>query len=527
MRIFFLIFFALLPILGCKKRESSDTLRYLNISFKNETRSLDPRFGIDFPSVFAIKMLFEGLMYLDLDGKIKPSVAKSYTLSKDQKVYTFYLRQTSWTNGDPVTAFDFEYSWKSVVDPKTRTIGSYNFYPIKNVRAIVTGKMPIESMGVHALDNWTLRVELEHPTPYFLEMLASGTFMPVNSRIDRERPNWAHDGLAPFVCNGPFILEKNQIGNEIVVKKNPTYWRAEEVKLPGIRIAIVREPMTHLQLFEKGELDWAGKPVARMPLEAIDDLKKKGLVSFAPCLGVYWLFVNTQTIPFNNKKIRQAFAYAINREALTQHVLREEEMPATGLLPYTLSQQPNPYFEDDQGAKARALFDEALSEMGLTREDLPEITVNVSNEPIHIKTAEAIQQQWAKTLGVQVHIEHQDWKSHYGKLQSGDFQIGGMGWTSWLRDPIYILQTFRYKEDGVNMSRWEDPRYQQLLSASEEQIDPIKRKECFHLAEALLMEEMPVIPLYFTTISYMKNEQLEDVYVSELNEIDFRWAHFK
>lgn len=466
-------------------------------------------------------------MHIDLNGEVKPAIAQTYTISSDRRTYTFYLQPTFWSNGDPVTAYDFEYSWKSIVDPKTKTIGSHNFYPIKNVRAITVGKMPIENMGIQALDDRTLRVELEHPTPYFLEMLASGSFLPVNARIDRERPNWANEAGKSFVCNGPFVLEKNQIGHEIIVKKNPAYWQASQVNLPGIRIAIVHDPMTNLQLYEKGELDWVGKPISRMPLEAIDDLKSEGKVSFSNNLGIYWLFLNTQALPFNNKKVRQAFAYAINRQALTQHVLREEEKPAMSVLPYTLAQQKEPYFADNQGTKARELLIEALQEMGLTIEDLPEITINVSNETTHITIAEALQQQWLETLGVFVQIEHQDWKAHYGKLQNGDFQIGGMGWHSWLRDPIYILQTFRYREDGVNMSRWENAKYQALLKASEQELKISKRKEYFHQAEALLMDEMPVIPLYFTTISYMKNPKLHDVFVSELNEVDFRWTHLE
>ena len=162
--------------------------------------------------------------------------------------------------------------------------------------------------------------------------------------------------------------------------------------------------------------------------------------------------------------------------------------------------------------------------MGLKSEELPEIVLNISNDSINMKVAQAIQQQWQETLGIQVQIEQQDWKAHYSKLQMGNFQIGGMSWVSWLRDPIYILQTFRYRSDGINMSNWENPLYQALIDSSEEERDPRKRLEFLHRAEALLMEEMPVIPLYFMTTTYLKNERLKDVYVSELNEIDFRWA---
>lgn len=518
--------FLFLTLCSCTQGPVKDRDRYLNISFKSEVRSLDPRFGIDLPSAHAIKMLFEGLMYRELDGQITPALAESYEVSPDLKTYTFHLRNAYWTNGDPVTAYDFVYSWKSVVNPKTKTVGSHNFYPIKNVQKIITGELPIDAMGVQALDAQTLQVELEHPTPYFLEEASSVSFLPVNSRIDREQPNWNNTDGDSFICNGPFFLEKNQFGHEIFVKKNPKYWNANRVKLPGIKIAILQDPMTQLQLFEKGELDWIGKPVSKMPLEAVEACKKEGKLHSMPCLGVYWIFVNTKATPFNNKKMRQAFSYALNRKAITEHVLREQELPAMSLLPSKLSQQNEPYFLDNQGKNALFLFEEALNEMNLTREEFPEIYLNVAHEPVHMKVAQAVQEQWRQTLNVQVQIEHQDWKSHYSKLQSGDFQLGGMGWNSGITDPSYILQTFRYSSDGINMSFWEDPRYQALIAATEEEIDPGKRREYFHQAEALLMEEMPVIPIYFTTITYMKNEQLKDVYLSERSDVDFRWAYF-
>ena len=156
-----------------------------------------------------------------------------------------------------------------------------------------------------------------------------------------------------------------------------------------------------------------------------------------------------------------------------------------------------PFFRDNNPALANQLFDEALEEMGLTRETLPAITVNYADAAIHQSVAEALQQQWSDALGITIHLEKQEWKVHYGKLQKGNYQLGGMSWQSWLRDPIYIMQTFREKADGVNMSHWENKEYQNLLNAAEQEIDPAKRRSYFNQAEALLMEEMPVIPVYF------------------------------
>ena len=158
--------------------ENTKKARFLQISFQNEVRSLDPSIGIDYPSAFAIKMLFDGLLVMGPDGKARPAVAEHYDVSSDHLTYTFHLRPTYWSNGDLVTAYDFEYNWKKIVDPQTSALGVENFYPIKNVRAIVCNELPLSSVGIKALDASTLQVELESLTPYFLEALTNSCFLP-------------------------------------------------------------------------------------------------------------------------------------------------------------------------------------------------------------------------------------------------------------------------------------------------------------------------------------------------------------
>jgi oligopeptide transport system substrate-binding protein len=244
-------------------------------------------------------------------------------------------------------------------------------------------------------------------------------------------------------------------------------------------------------------------------------------------MGVYWYFVNTEAYPFNNKKMRKAFAYAIHRKAITDHILQEGEMPALGVLPKLLNVSNRPYFPDHEVNEARKLFQEALDEMGITKEQLPPITLSYNSSEYHQRTAQIVQEQWLKAFGIKVKLEQEEWKVHYQKLISGNFQIGGMGWHSWLRDPIYIMQTFRYRADGINMSRWEHPLYQSLLEATEHEVNKEKRRTLFYEAEKLLMDEMPVIPVYFTSICYAKKDGLKNVYISELNQLDFKWAEYK
>lgn len=526
---FLLAVFALLLLMtGChrgEKKQDTPTSNYLQISFHTDVRSLDPRVGIDYPSAFITKMLFEGLMRFNQNGHVECAIAQDYTISDDQMTYTFHLRPSTWSNGDEVTAYDFEYTWKKIVDPKAGySLGVQNFYPILNARAIVKGRKSIDTLGVKALNDKILQVQLGQPTPYFLEATATSSYYPVNHRIDQENPNWPNQAQQAFVCNGPFALHHRKVEDEIVVHKNETYWEAQQVQLPGIKIAIIKDATTQLSLFEKNQLEWLGKPISRIPLDAINHLRDKGKICFFQTLGVYWYFINTEAFPFNNKKMRQAFAYALNRKEIIDHILQGEEVPAMGVLPFRLSTQELPYFKDNDWERALQLFHEALDEIGITKNQLPRITINYNAAAAHERLAESLQEQWSQIFGLDIRLEQQEWKFHYDKLQKGNFQIGGMQWQSWLRDPIYIMQTFREKMNGVNMSRWENEDYIHYLDLAEKESDPVRRKHFFNKAETVLMEDMPVIPIYFTTIAFAKSPRLKNVYVSDTYEVDFRWA---
>jgi oligopeptide transport system substrate-binding protein len=520
----------LLLFFSCQKPAAphKESSRPLRIAMPYDLESLDPRCIITYPTVFAMKMAFEGLMRTGQDGKIENALAERVEISEDQMQYTFYLRQSAWSNGDAVTAYDFEYSWKTHLDPAKDTKGKHNLYVLKNAKAVALGKLPVETLGVKALDAKTLLVTLEHPAPYFLEIAATTALLPVNARVDQETPDWAGKGGDVFVSNGPFVLKSRRWNDELVFEKNPSYWDAEHVRLPAIKIGIVKEPMTVLHLFEKGELDWAGKPLASLPPDAVPALQNDPRFQQLPCAGVGWYFLNVHTPPFNNKKIRQAFAYAINREAITKYVLHEGETPALSVLPALLTTQKAPYFQDHNEALALQLFEEGLQELGLDKKSLPPIALNYSSiRATMARVAEAVQQQWQQLFGITVTLEQTDPKVHYSNMNSGKFQIGVLDWLSWLHDPIYFLQTFRFATaDGVNFSKWEHPEYQRLLNASEEELDPAKRLQIFNQAEQILADEFPAIPIYNSTMTYLKDPSLHGVFVSKLYEIDFRWAYF-
>lgn len=499
----------------------------VNLSIIAPIRSLDPRISNESPCTHVITMLFEGLMRLGPHGDILPGVAESVDISDDMCTYTFHLRDSLWSNGDPVTAYDFEYAWKKSVDPKTAQNGAVTFYAIKNVEACLTKKASVDEVGIQALDDHTLEVKLEHPAPYFLYLCASSTFSPIHKKFGMQDPQWANSVNPHFVCNGPFVITSWKKSVEIIAEKNPYFWDAGLVAIPGIRIQIISDANTQSFLFDKGELDWLGQPFNAMPRDMIGDEKHQAQATTIDAYGLYWFFLNTEKPPFNNKNFRKAVSYAIDREAMAQHVFQLGEEPAMGILNKGISVQDAPYFEDCNIELAKQHLKKALEEMGLTEDNLPIIRMSQRSCLFTSRVTQAVQEQLRKNLGIHVEIEHADWPVHFVRIQKGDYEIGEMTWHSWLKDPIYMLDTFRSRSLAINMSRWEHPHYKELLVLADFETDSVKRNEYLRQAEEFLMEEMPIVPICFTKLYYLSNPDLKGVYLSPLKEIEFRYAYFE
>jgi len=525
-----LLLFSLVFAWGCSKNGSSTNKekRYVNVAIASCVRSLDPRIGNEYPSAFVIRMLYEGLMRMGEDGQLFPGMAESYEVSEDQIRYTFHLRSANWSNGDKVTAYDFEYAWKKAVDPSFAKTGAFTFYAIKNVEACLQGKVDVGQVGVKALDEKTLVVDLEHPAPYFLALTACPTFMPINKRIDLEKSDWANKAGDYFTCNGPFIMDEWRKGDFLTLKKNQRYWNVSDVLLAGIKVLVVEDAMTQFYLFEKGKIDWFGDPLlGTMPPDILKDPSVRERIQSREAFGLFWFFLNTEIYPLNNKSLRKALAYSINRSEIAEHVLQMGERPAMGILAEGFNIQTDPYFDDGNLKKAREYFNQALQELDIKKEEFPKLTISISTRVASSRLNQAIQQQWHDALGIDVELDSKEWPVHFTKLSKGDFQVGEVQWVSWLYDPIYLLETFRIKSFATNMSSWEHPEYRHLLDLADNEVDVERRKELLRRAETFLMEEMPVIPICFSRVCYMKNPKLHGVYISPLKELDFRWAYFE
>jgi oligopeptide transport system substrate-binding protein len=522
---FFLIGFVLTSCTQSPQKSSQQTLR-LNLG--TEPPSLDPRQAIDLTSGIVLKMLYDGLTRMATNGKTKPSVAKTITVSEDLKTYTFKLRDSLWSNGDPVTAHDFSYAWKWILDPKNDARYAYQLYVIKNAKAAKEGKISLDDVGIHVIDDSTLIVELEYPTPYFLELTSMMMYYPVNKKSAVKGA--ANDGKPAdqYISNGPFQLISWRHNNELTLEKNKLYWDASSVRLDEIRLFVINDATTELHLFESGELDWAGTPLSvGLPNDAILSLKESGNLHIKPEAATYFYEFNTEKFPLNNKKLRKALAYAINRKAIVENITQANQIPATSFLPPLLALQGTPYFPDADIQTAQKLLKEALSELGLTLEDLPKITISYNTSENHHKIAQAVQQQINQALGIKIELNNLEWKVYLDALSGHNFDIGRLSWIADFNDPITFLQIFKYKSNSTNSTGWENPEYIALLDESSREPNRKKRLALLQKAETILMDEMPIIPIYFIMNSYLKNPKLQNVYLSGLGDIDFKWAYFE
>lgn len=507
----------LVVITSCQKNSSISLKQELNLNIPSDPSTLDPRKGGDIVSSMFHFLLFDGLIRLNSDGTVSPGIAESYTISNSRTVYTFYLRDALWSDGSPITAWDFEKSWKNILDPDFPAMNAHLLYPIKNAEKAKKRELSLSEVGILAHDARTLEVTLENPTPYFLELISFCVFFPINTEIEANHPNWDKDANIHFTCSGPFLLKDWKKNNEITLVKNPNYYRAEEVFLERINLNMVDSEMTSLQMFEKGQIDMLGQPIIPIPTDAIPQLIKEKKIHIQPVAATTFCSFNVDLIPFNNAKVRKAFAYAINREEIILNITQLKEQPALGIIPPVLKKNTSlPFFQDADIVQARRLLKEGLDELGITKEQIPKIKYLYSISDLQHKIAQAIQQQWLENLNISIEIESIDRKTLIHLLKVRNYQIGQTFWMAQYQDPMNIFERFKFRDNVKNYANWENQEYIFVLNQSSKATTNEERNLLLEKAEQIFIDEMPIAPIYHWNTAYVSKPYVKSFDIAGL-----------
>jgi len=455
-------------------------------------------------------MLFEGLTRMTPSSTSELAIAKDVSISMDKMVYTFLLRKTFWSNGDPVTAHDFEYAWKTLLQPDFPSPDASLLFPIKNAKAAKTGEVPNDEIGVRAIDDNTLEVVLESPTPYFLELISFCLYFPV-----------PHDGdFSQNMTNGPFKMKEYRPNNLMTLEKNPFYWDAEHVKLDGVQISFIEDEMTALSLYMKQELDFLGSRFSSIPLDSIPLLRKEGKLQTMPLGATSFCTFNVNTSPFSNANIRKAFAYAMDREAIITHITQMNEEVAFDPIPPLLKENHvHGFFPTQDVSKAQEYLKQGLEELGLTKEDLQDTPLVYSIGDTHSKVVQALQHQWMDALGIRVKLEGYTFKVYFDKLMKRDYKLGYGLWIIQYPDLMNIFERFKFKSNAKNYPGWENSGYIDILNASATLSSLSERVQHLEKAEEILMDEMPIAPIYHWKEAFLQQPYVSGIYISPIGSI--------
>jgi oligopeptide transport system substrate-binding protein len=501
--------------------------KVLRIANMEEPETLDPHKTSTVGESNILRNLFEGLMVLDPSGNVAPGVAESFSVSEDGLTYTFRLRDKArWSNGEPVTAGDFVYSLRRIEDPRTRSQYAEVLYPIKNAEEVNTGKAALTELGVAAPDGRTVEITLKAPTSYFLQLLTHTSALPVNEEeVTRFGVEWLKPGL--MVSNGAYMLDDVKPNSHIRIVKNPNYWGAAKVAIDAVVFDPSEDRAAVLKRYRAGEFD----VLRDLPNDQLGWLRQNlpKELHIAPYAGIYYYPMNTTKPPFDDKRVRVALSMAINREILLDKITAAGELPAYGFVPdgtanyiaqrvawRTMSQS-------EREASAQKLLSEAG--YGPGRPLRFQLAYNTSEN--HKRIAIALAAMWKK-INVSVELVNTEFKVHLANMRIGAFQMGRAGWIADYNDAQSYLFLSQTSTKQQNYSRFSNPEYDRLMDKASLTGEIGKRATLLEQAEGILLEEMPVIPIYFyvsknlvsTKVKGWQDNPLDSQYVRNLSLAD-------
>lgn len=481
--------------------------RILRISFKNDPITLNPQQSGDLISSAIIFLLYKGLMRFEPNQTLSCDLADSYQILNENRKYIFYLGHHHWSDGTPITAHDFVYSWKRALLPDFPLRTTNFFYYIKNAEKAKKGLCQLEKVGVYAEDDLTLVVEMENPCPYFLELVSFYALFPTPSKIQE------HDA---YIWSGPFKLKKWSYGKEILLTRNTFCKNLYPSNIDAIHIKIIPNEKKAFALFENNKLDWLGDPVCPLPVNNLTTLLHEKKLHFSQ--GLISCCFNTLGFPFHNKNLRKAIAYAIPRQSLLQKLVLPNNLLARRFCPTILEGSESSCAIQECEKTAKELFQESLKELGIKRLKLVlnyEATDEFSRLALLLKTY--LEDLFKITIG----LEPLSFKEYWQRLPGQAFEMILFSSFSQYTDVINFLERFEARATPKNHTGWENPQFKELLNQYRKTADQKKRQKLAAKAETILLEEAPIIPLYQCQYSYLQKSHVKNLYISPIGVMQF------
>ncbi|ECT7275592.1 oligopeptide ABC transporter substrate-binding protein OppA [Salmonella enterica] len=492
----------------------------------SEVQSLDPHKIEGVPESNVSRDLFEGLLISDVEGHPSPGVAEKWE-NKDFKVWTFHLRENAkWSDGTPVTAHDFVYSWQRLADPNTASpYASYLQYGhIANIDDIIAGKKPATDLGVKALDDHTFEVTLSEPVPYFYKLLVHPSVSPVpKSAVEKFGDKWTQP--ANIVTNGAYKLKNWVVNERIVLERNPQYWDNAKTVINQVTYLPISSEVTDVNRYRSGEIDMTYN---NMPIELFQKLKKEipNEVRVDPYLCTYYYEINNQKAPFNDVRVRTALKLALDRDIIVNKVKNQGDLPAYSYTPpYTdgaklVEPEWFKWSQQKRNEEAKKL----LAEAGFTADKPLTFDLLYNTSDLHKKLAIAVASIWKKNLGVNVNLENQEWKAFLDTRHQGTFDVARAGWCADYNEPTSFLNTM-LSDSSNNTAHYKSPAFDKLIADTLKVADDTQRSELYAKAEQQLDKDSAIVPVYYYVNArlvkpwvggYTGKDPLDNIYVKNL-----------
>jgi oligopeptide transport system substrate-binding protein len=528
---FILCIFALVFIAGgCSPSSSQPAAaeQVIRYNIGAEPATLDPALSTGMTEQTVANALLEGLVRLDKDGLPSPGVAESWETSPDCRTYTFNLRECYWSNGELLTADDFVYSWLRLLSPETASPYAYQLFYLVNGQEYNSGEVKDPaSVGVRAEGKDRLVVTLKDPVPYFLSLTAFPALFPVPESAVSEDPDGWTLTPAGFTGNGPFKLASWEHNKQIVLEKNDRYWDRENVKLEKLVITLVADSNTELAMFENGQIDIAETP----PYREMERLAESGELKVSPDLSNEYYMFNTKVKPFDQVLVRRALSLAIDRESLVTNLTKSGERAAYAFVPPGVEgPAPGQDFRS-LGERLTGGFNpgearKLLAEAGFPEgRGFPVIQLLLDDNQNHKAVAEAITGMWQEHLGIQSKIIEQEYRVYLSTMFAKDYQVARVGWIADYNDPMTFLDMWVTGNDN-NLADWENAEYDRLIGAAAGEVDRAVRNGLMFEAERILMDQLPVVPVYYYTNPYLERDTVKGViHPSFAIFAEFKWAY--